>query len=1827
MHNLRPISVWPSILTRIGSNQSPHIFGGSLIASRLGYLTRDDTSILHGSIEFNSVRVTGSFHIVNAYFPILDNDTRKGSGSQFDDAPFLDHISHLISRPGSSTLIVGDFNVDLRRFPNDSRRGHTVHKLLELGFAILNPVDSDGQYLDTHYSASSRHGSCIDVVLWRGPLRNYSLVNDVRVTRLLLNSRDHYGLRVTVSGLLPTCRRRNPPPSAFIAFAKCLGSAPPSSSSDATHLPEERARVMARDLWARVQNDMVPFSEACVSDLVALWLKRTRKQSDPLYAEYFSACSNLVRTRESLRLTHSLRLFRTLCLSLRFAHNVQRSFRSKIKLRNQEELSSSALNVSIMSGSASHIRRFLLNTLNAPGGHLDLSSLTVQDFERFRVFYSECLDPPDSPPPDLSFLESSANSVPFIPNAVAWDISHVCNEEELLLAINALHSGKAPGPSLLPVDFYKIAYTQPEVIKFLLHTVNECLSGNRPSYLDECKLILLYKKGCRSDPSNWRPINLTNAAFRVCESVIHRRLLRWSEQVLGPHAFGFRPGRRAEDICYLLANKLHRANRDRRPTHLLSLDISKAFDTVRHDHLLLSLARAGLSIFSVKVIACILLGHRCIVGDPSSPRQFVVNVRRGVLQGGILSPLLFNVFFDQSLPTSVPDILPLAYADDVSAIHVGPAPSREPSDLSVKHHHALLQQRSAVRAHLCKELAGPSSNSDSAEPLFNIDNPPYSSLSRILSCRAQVNSWLCERDSWLSSNHMRHNASKSEAYVLHCPSVGIPPLQLSSGAISVRDYVTVLGMQPQSSGYCDRPGARLAGARVSALFSKAWQKLRRHVTLQELRSLLMAFIYSHSVFGSCLQRFTSHCLVSPMTRCIRAALRAHPSVNSASLYEFMGLILPSMRVVLLRLGFLMRCMDPTSPQLLRDEFRFHRLKSPWFAACLSSLSKLPQPKSGLSLCDRLSNCISVISQPAVELPATFSHPLPDALNAVLVTDGSTVTDEHSLAGPSGWGYLLFHNGLTYSACGPLGTSTPDNAEATALLHGLLHCQRLGAAYIHVRTDSLCCKDLLDGTAFPESLGCLRLYLSLPLIDSQIFPFKVFSHSAPPHRDILNDLADDLAKRGCAGTTLLDTSTTLLEHLVFLQKPIPRYNPGRDGGVFPPLSESSHTNALTSFRRAVQASVCASQIMQHLDIIKCNFRWTNFPGSPPAIVKAPIMNQQYLYHLRYDLHSHFSRHSSLSRLQTPCPFCGSADNSGVHRIFECTISSSVISTPDVISFGSSRRDLRAYRSCYTSLLPLDVVCSEYPRSDQDYLFWLGSSQLLIVDPDASVRVLTEHEMGSLARASHSLHLLYVKYSVMALPPVDLSAPCAPSRAPNSRTPSASDISLMCSRLNQCRLYNEIVGWYQWHGYAYSTTNALLHRAGYTGFPPMSLLELYMRLEVLLSACLCAYPSARSAIMSQHSKPGAVPRLTRKVYNLLREGNPLSVPVTKNSLASERPVTRHLDVPDFFYSLPFHYYNSSVLVEAWFAAPSTAERRRLIDWPPFADADGKFSCPIWKLFAFEEIPKALYTRPGSGDKKGSRSSLHPHIDMLYEILKKAVRCGHIRIKWRPRFQLLLTTATESTALLLRRQLLLSLILGDVRDVPDYKPRDAVFGHSYLFTSTVMEVSCVPICFQNIVVSHVPGLSLPARGPRPHPPRFSFYLGVKQQIDDYNQALLLASVTSDPDSPVCSTAMSRAATALAHSPPDADGACHDTTAPPAPSIVSNRAIEAMILSATTWARELIDSSRDPSGPDCHTFPTLELPPLVPSLDAPDLPARSAQCLSDDDDDPALYPFLDDD
>jgi hypothetical protein len=283
-----------------------------------------------------------------------------------------------------------------------------------------------------------------------------------------------------------------------------------------------------------------------------------------------------------------------------------------------------------------------------------------------------------------------------------------------------------------------------------------------------------------------------------------------------------------------------------------------------------------------------------------------------------------------------------------------------------------------------------------------------------------------------------------------------------------------------------------------------------------------------------------------------------------------------------------------------------------------------------------------------------------------------------------------------------------------------------------------------------------------------------------------------------------------------------------------------------------------------------------------------------------------------------------------------------------------------------------------------------------------------------------------------------------------------------------------------------------------------------------------------------------------------------------------------MPDYFFSLPFHFVNSTVLVGAWFAAPSLAERRNLINWPPSIDLSGEYPLAVDRLWDFYEIPERLFRRVSNAKP---RLQLHPAIEFIYSLIRQAILHDNVRITWKGRHMVDLQMATSPVARQsAKRRLYLSLIVGDLQEIRNYRPPGTVlaYTHSPAFETVLF----VPVCYQqNRAVSFLPGYSLPVRGPGPHPPTLYIFDRVRSML----AAFWETTGGRDLDS--------------------------------APELSLRLAHTAMAEAATVWARELIDGTRDPACP-AEYFPSLDKPAIaaVDDADAHIPVARPAAYFSED-------------
>ena len=174
------------------------------------------------------------------------------------------------------------------------------------------------------------------------------------------------------------------------------------------------------------------------------------------------------------------------------------------------------------------------------------------------------------------------------------------------------------------------------------------------------------------DPFKLRSIQMVNRLSALVETLLTNRLMN---VVLNSNKFdnrhGFIKSRSTDHVVARLVNKLWENKEAGLKTAVVSLDQSKAYDTVNHKLLIIKLKRLIQAHGDYDKYA-IIVGFTDLWLDGRSTRwgNFKAAVRVGVPQGSPYSCLLYVVFFDYSAPEAFV-VLALYYADDVHFVVEG----------------------------------------------------------------------------------------------------------------------------------------------------------------------------------------------------------------------------------------------------------------------------------------------------------------------------------------------------------------------------------------------------------------------------------------------------------------------------------------------------------------------------------------------------------------------------------------------------------------------------------------------------------------------------------------------------------------------------------------------------------------------------------------------------------------------------------------------------------------------------------------------------------------------------------------------------------------------------------------------------------------------------------------------------------------------------------------------------------------------------------------------------------------------------------------------------
>lgn len=186
--------------------------------------------------------------------------------------------------------------------------------------------------------------------------------------------------------------------------------------------------------------------------------------------------------------------------------------------------------------------------------------------------------------------------------------------------------------------------------------------GKLPSAWKQADITPIAKP---KEENKYRPIALTSCICKTMERMVKARL-EWKLGHLHHNIYGFSSGRGTLECITELLSHI----RDKK-TYIVFLDIEKAFELANPLAILNILVKKGVSGQMLKWIRDYLTERkaRVIFQGHTSEDHFLQN---GTPQGGVLSPLLFNLLMEDIIDMRLPQFCSiLSYADDLVLIVKG----------------------------------------------------------------------------------------------------------------------------------------------------------------------------------------------------------------------------------------------------------------------------------------------------------------------------------------------------------------------------------------------------------------------------------------------------------------------------------------------------------------------------------------------------------------------------------------------------------------------------------------------------------------------------------------------------------------------------------------------------------------------------------------------------------------------------------------------------------------------------------------------------------------------------------------------------------------------------------------------------------------------------------------------------------------------------------------------------------------------------------------------------------------------------------------------------
>lgn len=250
-------------------------------------------------------------------------------------------------------------------------------------------------------------------------------------------------------------------------------------------------------------------------------------------------------------------------------------------------------------------------------------------------------------------------------------------KSEIIKAIKQGKQGKAAGPDEIYIEIIKLL--DEENIEVLVQMFNNIYESSQiPQDWLHSVFVPLPKKSNADHCDQFRMISLMSQVLKLFTKIIHGRIYNRCEKEISTTQFGFRQGFGTREALFSLSVLLQKCRDQRKNVCVCFIDYQKAFDCVNHSELIKLLEEkmvdrndlAFIKKLYLNQIASVKVGNETTSSFP---------IEKGVRQGCVLSPLLFNLYSEAIFDSALKDtddgikingyaVNNLRYADDTVII-------------------------------------------------------------------------------------------------------------------------------------------------------------------------------------------------------------------------------------------------------------------------------------------------------------------------------------------------------------------------------------------------------------------------------------------------------------------------------------------------------------------------------------------------------------------------------------------------------------------------------------------------------------------------------------------------------------------------------------------------------------------------------------------------------------------------------------------------------------------------------------------------------------------------------------------------------------------------------------------------------------------------------------------------------------------------------------------------------------------------------------------------------------------------------------------------------